>query len=213
MQNICARYRLSGRSEKRRRHGRPYKTSARESRRLKTLSRLGRLKITSELSFEWNTFFVRNCHKQLLDDDSIHAVDIFILVTRHKLIMVHNKNERITSSGPIEFSTWPLMAIGPLWCSLMSVSLFYTLTLMMKVKDVGEIIDRIWIQTQCDFGYVETFPLWFGDASSSLHWQSDSGWWKCQLVSILTLTSWVYRCKSCQNIWSCIKDQTYHVQK
>ena len=32
------------------------------------------------------------------------------------------------------------MAIGPLWCFLMSVSLFYTI--MMEVKDVGEIIDR-----------------------------------------------------------------------
>ena len=29
------------------------------------------------------------------------------------------------------------MAIGPLWCSLMTVSLFYTL--MMKVKDIGDI--------------------------------------------------------------------------
>ena len=32
------------------------------------------------------------------------------------------------------------MAISPLWCSLMRESLFYTL--MMEVKDVGEIIDK-----------------------------------------------------------------------
>ena len=31
------------------------------------------------------------------------------------------------------------MAIGPLWCSLMSVSLFHTL--LMEVGDVGEIIE------------------------------------------------------------------------
>ena len=47
--------------------------------------------------------------------------------------------------------------------SLISVILFYTL--MMEVKDVGEICDKVLIQTQCDLGYVETFPLWFGDAS------------------------------------------------
>ena len=32
------------------------------------------------------------------------------------------------------------MTISPLWCSQMSVSLFYTL--MMEVKDAGEIIDK-----------------------------------------------------------------------
>ena len=32
------------------------------------------------------------------------------------------------------------MTIGPLWCSLISVSLFYTL--MMEVNDVGGIIDE-----------------------------------------------------------------------
>ena len=55
--------------------------------------------------------------------------------------MVHNKNSRITSGGPRDFSTGPPIAIGSLWCSLMSVSLFYTL--MMEVNDVGEIIDRV----------------------------------------------------------------------
>ena len=65
------------------------------------------------------------------------------------------------------------MAIGPLWCSLMSVRLFYTL--MMEVKDIGEIIHRVGIQTQCDFGYVEKFLVWFGDASGYPHWQFGSG--------------------------------------
>ena len=52
------------------------------------------------------------------------------------------------------------MTISPLWCSLMSVSLFNTL--MMEVKDVGEIMDRVRIQTQCDFGYLETFLFGLG---------------------------------------------------
>ena len=49
-------------------------------RRLKMLSSLGRLKTTSKLSFD--TFLVRICHKQLLDDDYIHTGDICSLVAR-----------------------------------------------------------------------------------------------------------------------------------
>ena len=52
----------------------------------------------------------------------------------------------------------------------------------MEVKDVKEIIGRVWIQTQRDFGSVETFLLWFGDASASLRWHFGSGWWKRQPV-------------------------------
>ena len=51
--------------------------------------------------------------------------------------MVHNKTGITKSDGPREFSTGPPMAISPLWCSRVSVFLFYTL--MMEVKDVGEI--------------------------------------------------------------------------
>ena len=54
----------------------------------------------------------------------------------YSCIIVHNKNGRITSGGPREFSTGPPMAVESMCCSLMSVSLFYTL--MMEVKDVGE---------------------------------------------------------------------------
>ena len=118
-------------------------------------------------------FLVRICHKKLIGDDYIHAADIFSLVAR-KTLMVHNKTGITTSGGPREFSTGHKMAISPLWCSLMSVSLFNTL--VMEVKDVGEIIDRVWIQTQCDFGYVETFPLWLVDASAFLCWYFGSGW-------------------------------------
>ena len=42
---------------------------------------------------------------------------------------------------------------------------------MMEVNGVGEMIDRVRIQTQCVFENVETFTLWFGDASAYLHWQ------------------------------------------
>ena len=52
--------------------------------------------------------------------------------------MVHNKTGITKLAGPREVSTGPPMAISPLWCSRMSVSLFYTL--MMEVKNVGEII-------------------------------------------------------------------------
>ena len=85
-------------------------------------------------------FLVRICLEKLLGDDYIHEGDIFSLVARKKL-MVHNKTGITKSDGPREFSTGPPMAISPLWCSRMSVSLFYTL--MMEVKDVGEIIDSI----------------------------------------------------------------------
>ena len=84
MQKIWARYRLSDRSEKRRWHGRRQKTSAPEGRCLKMLSMLRRLKTTEELSFDWSPFWVRICHKQLLDDDYIHAGDLFSLVARKK---------------------------------------------------------------------------------------------------------------------------------
>ena len=43
--------------KKRRRQGRRKKTLAPEGRCLIMLSRLGRLKTTSELSFDWSTFF------------------------------------------------------------------------------------------------------------------------------------------------------------
>ena len=36
------------------------------------------------LSFDWSTFLVRICHKQQLNDDNIHAGDIFSLVARKK---------------------------------------------------------------------------------------------------------------------------------
>ena len=55
--------------------------------------------------------------------------------------MVHNKTGITKSDGPRKFSTGPPIAISPLWCSRRSVSLFYTL--IMEVKDVGEINDRI----------------------------------------------------------------------
>ena len=38
----------------------------------------------------------------------------------------------------------------------------------MEVKDVGGIIDRVWIQTQFDFGYVEKFPLLFRGCMGNL---------------------------------------------
>ena len=87
--------------------------------------------------------------------------------------MVQNKTGITTSGGSREFGTGPLMTISLLWCSLMSVSLFYTL--MMEVKDIGEIIGRVWIQKQCDFGYAITFLLWFGDVSAFLRWHFSSG--------------------------------------
>ena len=49
--------------------------------------------------------------------------------------MAHTKTDRNTSGGPREFSTGGPMVNGPLWCSLMSVSLFFRL--MMGVEDVG----------------------------------------------------------------------------
>ena len=75
----------------------------------------------------------------LLGDDYIHEGDVFSLVA--KKLMVHNKTGISKSDEPREFSTGPPIAISLLRCSRMSVSLFYTL--MMEVKDVGEIIDRI----------------------------------------------------------------------
>ena len=54
--------------------------------------------------------------------------------------MVHKKTGRITSGGPREFCTGVHIAIGLLWCSLMSVGLFYTL--MIEEKNIGEIIDE-----------------------------------------------------------------------
>ena len=107
-----------------------------------------------------------------------------------KKLMVHNKTGISKSDEPREFSTGPPIAISLLRCSRMSVSLFYTL--MMEVKDVGEIIDRIWIQTQCDFGYVETFLLWLGDASAFLRWLFGSGWWKCQPVFLHWPHGWKF---------------------
>ena len=51
-------YKIFGRrSEKILRHGRPKQTSAREGRRLKMLSKLGRLKTTLELFFDWIAIF------------------------------------------------------------------------------------------------------------------------------------------------------------
>ena len=44
--------------------GRSKQTPSREGRRLKMLSRLGRVKTTSELSFESSAFLVRICHKK-----------------------------------------------------------------------------------------------------------------------------------------------------
>ena len=70
----------------------------------------------------------------------IHEGDIFSLVAR-KNLMVHNKTRHNQIRWANKFSSGPPMAISPLWRSLMSVRLFYTL--MMEVKDVGEIIDRI----------------------------------------------------------------------
>ena len=84
----------------------------------------------------WYAFVI----KKLLGDDYIHEGDTFSLVARKKL-MVHNKTGITKLDGPKELSTGPPMVISLLWCSRMSVSLFYTL--MMEVKDVGEIIDRI----------------------------------------------------------------------
>ena len=60
------------------------------------------------------------------------------------------------------------MVNGLMWCSLVSVSSFNTLK--MEVEDVGEII-----YTQCDFSYIETFLLWFRDASAFLHWHFGIG--------------------------------------
>ena len=62
----------------------------------------------------------------------------------------------------------------------------------MEVKDAGEIIYRVWIQTQGYFAYVEAFPLWFGDASTSLHWQFGSGWWECLPVFLHWLHGWKF---------------------
>ena len=69
-------------------HGRRKKTLAPEGRRLKMLSRLGRLK-TTELCFDWSTFMVHNCHKQLLDDDYIHIQPSGKMQETN--LMAHNK--------------------------------------------------------------------------------------------------------------------------
>ena len=80
VQNIWARYTLLDRSAKRRWDGRRKERSDSERRRLMMLLMLGRSKTTSELAFNWSTFLVLICHEQLLDDDYIHAGDIFSLV-------------------------------------------------------------------------------------------------------------------------------------
>ena len=80
----------------------------------------------------------------MLGDDHIHAGDILSKVARKKH-MIHKKTGITTSGGPREFSTGPPMAISPLWCSLISVSLFNTLMIMMmdEVNDFAEIIGRV----------------------------------------------------------------------
>ena len=62
--------------------------------------------------------------------------------------------------------TGPPARVGPLWCSLMSTYALHIL--MMNVKDVGNELDTVWIQTQCDFDYIATILLWFEDASASM---------------------------------------------
>ena len=52
------------------------------------------------------------------------------------LVLVHTKTDITISGVPGEFSTGGPMVNGPLWCPMMSVSLFFRL--MMGVRDVGE---------------------------------------------------------------------------
>ena len=159
------------------------------------LSRLECLKTISQLSFDCSSFFgtlvIKYCY--------VTTGDIVSIVTRKNPSWFITKYPgRITSGGPKWFCIGPPMAISSLWCSLMSISLLYTQ--MMKVKDVGEIIDRVWIQTQCDFGYVETFFLWFGDASAFLRWHFGSGRWKCQLVFLHWPRGWKFAGVSRANV-------------
>ena len=69
------------------------------------LSRLGRLKTTLELSFDWSTFLARICHKQLLDDEYIHPGDIFNLVARKKMVQNKKRQNNISSTKIIQHWT------------------------------------------------------------------------------------------------------------
>ena len=187
LQNVCSRYRLSGRSKK----PPAWSSEADVSSRRQTSEHAVKVGTFEDYlgvvlwldRVFWHAFVIKNC-----EATAAYMQVAYSAWWQEKPRMLHTKTARTTSGGPRELGTNDKWSGGPrelgtndkwsLWCFLVSVGLFNKL--MMSV----EVVEGKWIEFESRRNAISAtlkhFCYGLRMHQHPWRWQFGSHWWKPQ---------------------------------